>query len=417
MAAQRIGNLAARARRPRLFAYLTSMVAVLLTAWGEGPWAGMTGLALGLGAFMGIAHAVLVRWGRERPALALHIVEAIALPPALLLAGAPAPILIAMGVGLVSANFAQGGVRLGVTALLLTAAGAGLGYAWFGAPQAGGEFAAAVAAGLLVCHGAAVGQLGFMQNARLAALRVRERGQARRLERIANVLGRYLSPQVRAELFESAPEAHAATRRRWVTVFFSDIAGFTRMTEMLEAEELSAHLNEYLDAMASIAIAHGGTIDKFIGDAVMVFFGDPHSAGRREDAIACLRMALAMRERLHALTADWQCRGTPLALRVRIGIASGYCTVGSFGCLQRMDYTIIGGAVNLASRLEGLAGEDQILLAPGTWALVRDVFACRRIGRWVPKGFPAAIEVFELLECERQEPIAVAVPGLSLIHI
>ena len=140
----------------------------------------------------------------------------------------------------------------------------------------------------------------------------------------------------------------------------------------MEAERLSELLNEYLSEMAAIALGYGGTIDKFIGDGIMIFFGDPHTNGEKEDAIACVCMALAMRERLRELQTGWHQRGVSRPLHIRIGINSGYSTVGNFGSEDRLDYTIVGGQVNVAARLEAAAEADEILISHQTYALVND---------------------------------------------
>jgi len=103
--------------------------------------------------------------------------------------------------------------------------------------------------------------------------------------------------------------------------------------------------------MSKIALDHGGTIDKYIGDAIMIFFGDPETLGEKEDAIACVRMAIDMRKKLAAMRREWDVLGVTTPLHVRMGVNTGFCTVGNFGSEERLDYTVVGGAVNLASRL------------------------------------------------------------------
>ena len=135
-------------------------------------------------------------------------------------------------------------------------------------------------------------------------------------------------------------------------MFFSDIASFTETTERLQPEDLSQLLNHYLTEMSEIALAHGATIDKYVGDAILIFFGDPETRGVKEDAVACVKMALAMRKRIAELQSTWQASGIDDPLRCRMGINTGVCTVGNFGSEDRMDYTIVGADVNLAARLE-----------------------------------------------------------------
>jgi adenylate cyclase len=118
---------------------------------------------------------------------------------------------------------------------------------------------------------------------------------------------------------------------------------------------VTALLNEYLTEMSKIAHAHGATLDKFIGDAILAFFGDPQTLGAREDARACLKMAVAMQERLGELQTKWREQGIEQPLQVRMGINTGYCNVGNFGSDDRMAYTIIGAEANLAARLQAIA--------------------------------------------------------------
>ena len=146
-------------------------------------------------------------------------------------------------------------------------------------------------------------------------------------------------------------DAQIKTARKKLTIFFSDVCDFTSITESLEAEDLSYVLNSYLNRMAEIVLKYGGTLDKFIGDAVMVFFGDPETKGTKEDALACVNMAIEMRESLPALRNTWKNEGIDCPLHIRMGMTTGYVTVGNFGSEARMDYTIVGSPVNLAARL------------------------------------------------------------------
>ena len=152
------------------------------------------------------------------------------------------------------------------------------------------------------------------------------------------------------------------TERKKLTIFFSDIKDFTATTERLQPEELTALLNEYLTEMTAIAQKHGGTVDKYIGDAILVFFGDPETKGVREDAQACVRMAIEMQKRLGQLNARWRRAGIERPFQARIGINTGYCNVGNFGSDDRMDYTIIGAEANLAARLQSVAAPGGITL-------------------------------------------------------
>lgn len=224
-----------------------------------------------------------------------------------------------------------------------------------------------------------------------------------RLRDLSTQLSRYLSPQLYRSIFEGRTRVEIQAERKKLTVFFSDICGFTSLTEGLEAEELSLMLNEYLNEMAEICLRHGGTLDKFIGDAILAFFGDPESRGLREDAMACVAMALEMREAVARLNALWKQRGISFPLQVRMGISTGFCTVGNFGCAQRMDYTILGSQVNLASRLENAATPGQILLAEETWNLVQHAFAARAVEPLTVKGFQQPIPAWQVIGPSREE--------------
>jgi class 3 adenylate cyclase len=138
--------------------------------------------------------------------------------------------------------------------------------------------------------------------------------------------------------------------------------------------------------MSSIALHHGGTIDKFVGDAMLIFFGDPESKGEAEDAKACLRMALDMQHRLAELNVKWRGAGTEHPFRVRMGINTGFCNVGNFGSAERMDYTIIGAEANLAARLQSIAQAGHIVISYETYALVRDILVAQALPPITMKG-------------------------------
>jgi PAS domain S-box-containing protein len=217
------------------------------------------------------------------------------------------------------------------------------------------------------------------------------------LEALSVKLAKYLSKQVYDSIFSGQRDVKIESYRKKLTVFFSDIQGFTNLTDSMEAEPLSELLNNYLGEMAAIAQEFGGTIDKFIGDGIMIFFGDPESLGEIEDAISCVKMALRMRSRIQELRKRWLDQGIPNILHVRIGINTGYCTVGNFGSEDRLDYTIVGGQVNAAARLETTAEPDQILISYATYALVKDTILCRPTGEIQVKGISHPIKTYEAL--------------------
>ena len=217
------------------------------------------------------------------------------------------------------------------------------------------------------------------------------------LEALSGKLAKYLSRQVYDSIFEGKTDVQVQSYRKELTVFFSDIAGFTDLTDRLEAEVVSDVLNRYLSEMAAIADGCGGTIDKFIGDGIMIFFGDPQTRGRNEDAIECVGMALRMKQRTAELNKEWMDLVGPDPLQVRIGVNTGFCTVGNFGSEDRLDYTIVGGAVNAAARLEATAEADQIQISHATYSLIKDQFYCRPIGDISVKGISHQLRTYEVV--------------------
>ena len=150
--------------------------------------------------------------------------------------------------------------------------------------------------------------------------------------------------------------------------------------------------------MSKIATEYGATIDKYVGDAILMFFGDPETRGVKEDALACVTMALAMQKRMGELAEIWRNIGIETPLRCRIGIHTDYCTVGNFGSEDRMDYTIIGGAVNLASRLEQEAAPGTVLISFETFAQVKDAIECEELGQLRVKGIAYPIATYRVVD-------------------
>jgi class 3 adenylate cyclase len=199
-------------------------------------------------------------------------------------------------------------------------------------------------------------------------------------------IARYISPQIYKSIFSGAKDAALTTERKKLTIFFSDIKDFTALTERLQPEDLTTVLNEYFTEMSTIALKYGATIDKFIGDAILLFFGDPETRGVKEDAEAAIRMAIEMQASLERLNSDWHRRGIDVPIRVRMGINTGFCNVGNFGSDKRMDYTIIGAEANLAARLQTIAQPGSIVLSYETYALVRDVVRADALAPIAVKG-------------------------------
>lgn len=218
------------------------------------------------------------------------------------------------------------------------------------------------------------------------------------LQDLSEKLAKYLSRKVYTDISEGKKDVRIESYRKKLTVFFSDIEGFTELTDRVESEVLTLALNKYLNEMSKIANRHGGTIDKFIGDAIMIFFGDPDTNGEKEDAIACVKMAIEMRDRLAEMRREWRAMGVTTPLRIRMGINSGFCTVGNFGSDDRLDYTIVGSSVNLASRLESAADTDEILISQDTYALISDEIKCKRKGELKAKGLAYPVVTYEVID-------------------
>ena len=211
------------------------------------------------------------------------------------------------------------------------------------------------------------------------------------LASLSTKISRYLSPQIYKSIFSGEKDVTIHTERKKLTIFFSDIKDFAATTERLQPEHITQLLNEYFTEMSSIALEHGGTIDKFVGDSILIFFGDPETKGDAEDAKACLRMAIEMQHRIAGLNARWRNTGTEYPFQVRMGINTGFCNVGNFGSSDRMDYTIIGAEANLAARLQSIAEPGQIVVSYETYALVRDIVAAQALVPITMKGISREI--------------------------
>jgi class 3 adenylate cyclase len=240
------------------------------------------------------------------------------------------------------------------------------------------------------------------------------------LAALSTKLAKYLAPQLYQSIFTGRQDVRIASERKKLTICFTDIAGFTEITDKMESEDLTQLLNHYLTEMSKIALEHGATIDKYVGDAVVLFFGDPETRGVKEDALACVKMALAMQKRVGELAQVWRDMGIETPFRCRIGINTGYCTVGNFGSEDRMDYTVIGGAVNLASRLEQEAWPGSVLISHETYAHVRDEIHCEERGRTRIRGMAYPVATYEVIRMRAdiaavaRSPIRADLPNLRL---
>tara|TARA_B100001250_G_C19790218_1_gene786121 strand:- start:442 stop:2136 length:1695 start_codon:yes stop_codon:yes gene_type:complete len=238
-------------------------------------------------------------------------------------------------------------------------------------------------------------------------------------EMILTKLSKYFSPQVYNSIFTGELDVTIDTNRKNLTVFFSDIKGFTTITEKLEPEILTELVTYYLTEMTNIAIEYGGTVDKYIGDAIMIFFGDPKTDGITKDAVSCVTMALKMRKKLKSLRKKWASFGLTETLDVRMGIHTDVCTVGNFGSQDRLDYTVLGNGVNLASRLESLADPNEILISENTFNVIKNDIDCTYVDEIIVKGKSHPIKIFQVQKIiskkDRSDAIDYETDGFSLM--
>jgi adenylate cyclase len=229
-----------------------------------------------------------------------------------------------------------------------------------------------------------------------------------RLEKLRTrrTLERYVSKNLVAEILENPDSYYSSLRgvRVPVTILFSDLIGFTTLAERADPEALVAQLNEYLSRMTSVIFSNGGTLDKFIGDAIMAVWGNVRSLGTAQDAKSCARAALGMRRELSQLNQAWREQGR-MGLGMGIGVNQGEVIVGNIGSQDRMDPTVIGDAVNLASRLEALTrtyGVD-MLVGASVAELVRDEVYLRSVARVQVKGKTKPVDVFTFVAARGEE--------------
>ena len=211
---------------------------------------------------------------------------------------------------------------------------------------------------------------------------------------------RYVSHPVARKILANPAKTFWAAERKRVTILFCDIRNFTSISERLAPERVISQLNKFFSEMIDIVFQYEGTLDKFMGDAIMVLYGDDAetSKGVKKVALQCVAMAIAMTKRMRELQAHWSELGIKKPLQIRIGINSGYCTVGTFGTNKNLDYTALGAHVNLASRLESAGRPGNILISHETWSLIKDLIMCRDKGQIKAKGFSYPIQVYEVID-------------------
>jgi len=229
------------------------------------------------------------------------------------------------------------------------------------------------------------------------ALRTEELSFAnKKLQNAQRHISKYIDPNVAEKIFEGEFTAELSHRRTKLTMFFSDIKDFTQFTDSSDPEDVAKLLNEYLGEMARIVRTWGGTIPQFTGDSIYAIFGAPDSQGERDDALACVFMAVEMQKKMKTLREKWWNQGIQFPFEIRCGIHSGMANVGNYGSEGFMEYSAIGLNTNLASRLEQACVPGEIYLSHATWALVKDEIPCKEVGTIEVKGFHYPIQTYRV---------------------
>jgi len=221
--------------------------------------------------------------------------------------------------------------------------------------------------------------------------------EEREKRRIRGIFQKYVSPDVVDKLIQDPVKLRLGGEKRHLTVLFSDIRGFTSISEKLAPDEIVNLLNQYLSAMTAVVLGNGGMLDKYVGDAIMAVFGAPLEL--ENHALAACKTALEMMEELRSLQGMWEDEMKPL-LDIGIGINTGEMVIGNVGAPQRMDYTVIGDNVNLASRLEGVNKEfgTHIIISNSTYEMVKGDVRVRGLGEVKVKGKETSVPIYELTE-------------------
>ena len=217
------------------------------------------------------------------------------------------------------------------------------------------------------------------------------------LDRLSKNLSRFVTQTIADGLKADNNTDVQQVKRAELTVFFSDIVGFTQMSERLEPEQLAQLMGAYFAEMTEICNRWGGTLDQFIGDAIVIFFGDPISAGTDDDAVNAVNMALEMQQRLVALREKWAANGPWMEIHVRMGLSSGFCSVGNFGSSARLHYTALGNVVNEAARLQDKCPIDKVMIAETTYRRVRDRVKCQKGAHVSLAGRRHPVQLYEAL--------------------
>ena len=231
--------------------------------------------------------------------------------------------------------------------------------------------------------------------------KVEERTQAlsaekEKVDNAHKVLSKYVPTQLCDKIMEGKILDIWDHSRKRLSIFFSDIKGFTKLTEIMEPEDVAVLLNDYFSEMCDIAHQYGGVVADMVGDGLFIFFGAPESTTDKDHALRCVNMSIDMQKKMRYLQAKWFNEGIEQPMEIRCGISTGMVNVGGFGSSIRRKYAAMGLQVNLASRLEGACEPGKILISHPTWGLVKDEIECKPKGKIDVKGFSHAVTVYEV---------------------
>lgn len=225
---------------------------------------------------------------------------------------------------------------------------------------------------------------------------IKFRNEQEKVQKAYTLISKYVPPQIAETISQGPIDLVWKHHRKKLTLFFSDIKNFTKITDSLEPEDMGNLLNEYLTEMNRIINRYGGTLAQLIGDGLYVIFGAPNKTNDKDHALRCLNMAIDMQVKMKALNKQWFHSGIDEKLQIRCGINTGMATVGGYGSNERKEYTAMGMQVNLAARLESACKPGRILISHTTWALAREKFPCTPLGKIEIKGYHRPITVYEI---------------------
>ena len=347
---------------------------------------------------------------REPPLRLLQVFENLVAPAIATSLQFPAAQFVALLMSLLTGNISQGGLRRLPEALLAPAVGWITGD-WarvklgFDASLAASVFSDLIGYAHLLLFAALISAAGYQQTMRMHEAREQLSERSRQLKEINDRIAKYVGPELSRRLLNRSKQ-QLPLRRLWISACFVDLVGFTRLSNRVAPEAVSEAVNLFLSSMARLASRQGGRMDKFLGDGVLITFGDrtepseveefERDAPHCDSADAMLAFAMAVPSAMGLLNRALKHLALGQVLHVRIGGASGYCTVGDFGEGERLEYTVLGPAVNLASRLEALAPIDGMMIDEATHRLASEARHRIPVGERQIKGLPEPVALWRI---------------------